>query len=89
MTATILSALANQTRLQLLICLANGEKNVTELIGNCKLSQSAVSQHLEKLRSAGLVTTKREGKEIYYQLIDKKTAKMSETLLKFAEEIKK
>lgn len=89
MTSTVLSALANPVRLQLLICLSDGDKNVTELIGNCDLSQSAVSQHLEKLRSAGLVTTKRDGKEIYYQLIDKRTAKMSKTLLQFAEDIKK
>ena len=89
MNDKVLSSLANEVRLRLLLCLSNGEKNVTELIGNCQLSQSAVSQHLEKLRLSGLVETRRNGKEIYYRLIHTKTAKISEDLLDYVEEMKK
>lgn len=85
---SLLSSFSNQTRLQLITCLSTGEKNVTQLIGNCGLSQSAVSQHLEKLRSAGLVITRRKGKEIYYQLVYPKAGKLSYELLTFAKEVK-
>ncbi|MCL4398090.1 metalloregulator ArsR/SmtB family transcription factor [Patescibacteria group bacterium] len=86
MKSSVLSALTNPVRLKLISCLSKGSKNVTELIGNCGLSQSAVSQHLEKLRGAGLVKTRRDGKEIYYQLTSKKTAKVSYLLQKYLTE---
>ena len=89
MATTVLSTLANETRLKLLVCLSNGEKNVTELIGNCDLSQSAVSQHLEKLRSVGLVATEKRGKEIFYRLGTSETAKISQDLLSYLKEINK
>ncbi len=89
MTSDILSSFSNETRLKLLLCLSKGEKNVTELIGNCGLSQSAVSQHLEKLRSSGLVQTKKVGKEVYYSLVHKKAAELSSELLSFKESINK
>jgi ArsR family transcriptional regulator len=87
METTVLSAFSNKVRLQLLICLSKGNKNVTQLIGNCGLSQSAVSQHLEKLRSAGIVNTKRDGKEIIYSLTYPKAAKISTDLMNFAKEV--
>jgi DNA-binding transcriptional ArsR family regulator len=83
MRSNILKALANPVRLQLLTCLSKGPRNVTQLISNCGLSQSAVSQHLEKLRQAGLVSSRRDGKEIFYQLTSKKTAKISSLLQNF------
>lgn len=88
MESNVLSSLANHTRLKLLVCLSESEKNVTQLIGNCGLSQSAVSQHLEKLRSARLVRARKEGKEVYYSLSNKKIAQMSTKLLSFIEEFK-
>lgn len=87
METKIFSSFSNKVRLQLLICLSKGEKNVTELIDNCGLSQSAVSQHLEKLRKAGIVKTKRNGKEIIYSLTYPKAAKISSDLMTFAKEI--
>lgn len=87
MHSPILSSLSNETRLRLLLCLSKGEKNVTELIGNCGLSQSAVSQHLEKLRKARLVKTRKEGKEIYYSLLNSQTGRMSLKILKFVEDV--
>lgn len=87
MKSNILSSFSNPVRLKILTCLSSGEKNVTQLIGNCGLSQSAVSQHLEKLRSVGLVTTKREGKEIYYQLVYPQAAELSQELQTFIKEV--
>ncbi len=87
MQSKVLSSFSNKTRLKLLMCLAGHEKNVTQLIDNCGLSQSAVSQHLEKLRSSDLVKTRRQGKEIYYSLMYPKTVKISKDLLDFLEEV--
>lgn len=84
-----ISSFANTTRLKLLICLGRGNRNVTQLISNCGLSQSAVSQHLEKLRKAKLVSTKRDGKEIIYKLTSKKSARIASDLLKFSKGVDK
>lgn len=86
MKTSISSCLSNETRLKLLVCLSKGSKNVTELISNCNLSQSAVSQHLEKLRSCGLVATERQGKEIYYSLTYPQVADLSKKILSFISE---
>lgn len=83
----VLSSFSNETRVKLLLCLSQEDRNVTQLIQHCGLSQSAVSQHLEKLRTSGLVTTKREGKEIYYHLVYPKAAELGERLLTFAKEV--
>lgn len=85
MQSQTLSSLANVTRLKLLICLSEGKKNVTELIEKCTLSQSAVSQHLEKLRTSGIVKSEKVGKEVYYTLIDPEVAKLSHDILNFVE----
>lgn len=81
----VLAVLANKTRLKILKCLKGKEKSVTELVNICNLSQSALSQHLMKLRSVGLVKDKKEGRIIYYSLSDKKVARVSEAILNFIE----
>ncbi|MCX7955593.1 MAG: metalloregulator ArsR/SmtB family transcription factor [Patescibacteria group bacterium] len=68
-------------RLKLLTCLKQKPKNVTELIKNCGLSQSAVSQHLSKLKLFKLVVCQKKGKEIYYKLTKKSLGILSEKLL--------
>ena len=80
MSNNVINALANSVRLKLLLCLANDRKNVQELIANCDLAQSAVSQHLKKLRNAGLVKDEREGKYIYYSLTNPHIAKIATNL---------
>lgn len=89
MSNSILSLFSNETRLKLLLCLSESDKNVTQLIEKCGLSQSAVSQHLEKLRTSGLVSTKRNGKEIYYKLLYPQAAEISEKLISMVKEVKK
>ena len=67
---TQLKALANVNRLMILCMLSEGELSVTELNEMIDLSQSALSQHLAKLRSDNLVTTRRESQTIYYAIVD-------------------
>lgn len=64
--AAILSAMANEKRLEILQILQEGETNVTDLARDVSLSQSAVSQHLAKLRKAKLVQTRRDAQTIFY-----------------------
>ena len=66
--ASLLKALANEQRLQVLCCLLNGTKSVGEINEQIALSQSALSQHLSVLRSSGLVTTRRASQTIHYSL---------------------
>ena len=69
-----LQALANQRRLAILSILGRGEHGVGELQRLIGLEQSAVSQHLARLRSAGLVRRRRDGQTIYYRLDGKRVA---------------
>lgn len=66
--AEFLKALANPYRLQVLCELHNGEKSVGELETVVGLSQSALSQHLARLRKDGVVSTRRQSQTIYYSL---------------------
>jgi ArsR family transcriptional regulator len=65
---TFLKALADGTRLQILLLLSQQEMAVCELIEALKMSQPAVSHHLKILKSARLVKDVREGKWIFYSL---------------------
>jgi DNA-binding transcriptional ArsR family regulator len=68
--ARLLKLLANEQRLTVLCRLSGGELSVTELGAFVDLSQSALSQHLGKLRADGLVATRRDAQTIYYRLSD-------------------
>ena len=62
----LLSALANQKRLMIMSYLFQGELSVNALAHKVGLSQSALSQHLAKLRTVGIVSTRRDGQTIFY-----------------------
>jgi DNA-binding transcriptional ArsR family regulator len=64
----LLKAMSNERRLLILCHLATGEKAVCELETLVGLSQSALSQHLAKLRRDKLVCTRRNAQSIYYSL---------------------
>lgn len=68
--ATTLKLIANEQRLLLLCRLSEGECPVSELVELTGLSQSAVSQHLGRLRQGGMVRTRREATTIYYRVAD-------------------
>jgi len=66
--SNFLKALAHESRLIILCILAEGEKSVSELEDALSLRQPTVSQQLARLRADGLVSTRRDGKVIYYNL---------------------
>jgi DNA-binding transcriptional ArsR family regulator len=64
--STLLKAMSNEHRLLILGLLVKGERSVGELVQRIGLSQSALSQHLARLRRDNLVRTRREAQTIYY-----------------------
>ncbi|MEA4910778.1 Transcriptional activator HlyU [bioreactor metagenome] len=74
-------AIGNKERLGLILCLEK-EKTVNDLLELCQLSQSALSQHLKILRDNKIVSTRREGKQIFYKTKDKKFITIGKLLSK-------
>ena len=66
--ARLLTALANKHRLAILCELIESERSVGALVEAVGLTQSALSQHLAKLRASGIVATRRDAQTIYYRL---------------------
>ena len=78
--STLLKAMSNQHRLMILCQLVPGEKCVGELEKIVGLSQSALSQHLARLRRDNLVSTRREAQTIHYSLAGEEASAVIETL---------
>lgn len=78
--AALLRALSHEARLMVLCQLIEGEHAAGALQEASGLSQSALSQHLARLREDELVSTRREGTTIYYSLADDKAARVLATL---------
>jgi len=76
----LLKALSHESRLLILCLLAEGEKSVSELEETMAMPQAAVSQQLARLRFDRLVTTRREGRVIYYSIASPEAARVIETL---------
>lgn len=71
--AAFLKAISNECRLLVLCYLAQaGELSAGELVDRVGLSQSALSQHLAKLREERLVSTRKEAQTVYYKISDPK-----------------
>lgn len=68
--ASSLRLLGDPTRMKLLFALSKGRSNVGRLAELAGASPTAASQHLAKLRLAGLVSARREGSYVYYALAD-------------------
>ena len=68
LAVTILKALANEKRLMIVCALHDHERCVGDLEKMVGLSQSAMSQHLARLRRDGIVKTRREAQTIFYSL---------------------
>jgi rhodanese-related sulfurtransferase/DNA-binding transcriptional ArsR family regulator len=73
-------ALASGRRIELLDVLANGERTVEAVAGEVGLSVANTSQHLQILRQAGLVSTRREGTSIHYRLAGPEVFELWRTL---------
>jgi ArsR family transcriptional regulator len=69
--ADTLRALANERRLQLLcVLMEQDETNVGTLVSRIGISQSALSQHLAKMRDEGIVAFRRESQTLWYRIAD-------------------
>jgi len=68
----IFKALCDETRLKIVEFLLNGEKCVCEIVPFTKRTQSTVSIQLAKLENLGIVESRREGKSVYYKLVNDK-----------------
>ena len=77
---SLLKVLANERRLMILCYLLSGEKSVSELNQRLEMSQSALSQHLAKMREEGLVTFRRESQTLCYRIDTPDVEKLMATL---------
>ena len=81
--ARLLKAVANGRRLAILCELSDGERSVSNLQDVIGISQSALSQHLARLRRDGLVVTRRDAQNIYYRV----SANYVQSLLDYLNEL--
>ncbi|MDP7591319.1 MAG: metalloregulator ArsR/SmtB family transcription factor [Litorilituus sp.] len=82
LVGAILKQVSNPNRLMILCCITDDELTVSDLNQQVALSQSALSQHLAKLREHNIVVTRRESQAIFYRIADPKI----KTLLGFLQE---
>ena len=79
--AAMLKSLGNEKRLMILCkLLEHGEMSVMALSAEVRLSQSALSQHLARMREEKLVGTRRESQQIFYHVIDTRVRRILSTL---------
>mgnify|MGYP003507683948 FL=1 len=83
--ARVGKALASGHRLELLEFLAQGERTVEALAGVTGLSVANTSQHLQQLRQAGLVATRKQGLHVHYRLADADVSELLSVMQKLAE----
>jgi len=83
--ARVGKALSNGNRLELLEFLAQGERSVEELAKIAKLSVANTSQHLQQLRYAGLVESRKQGLKVYYSLSSEDVVSLLAALRQVAE----
>ena len=68
--ADLFSAFSDASRLKIISALVEGEKSVSEIALNAGLSESATSHHLRGLRQLKLVRGRKEGRQVFYSLLD-------------------
>lgn len=78
--ASLLKQLSHPQRLLILCHLAGGEKSVGEIEEACGASQSAVSQFLKAMRLEGLIDSRRDGKKVFYQIVDERVHDLIKSL---------
>jgi len=78
--SSLLKSLANPDRLSIVCLLMEGECSVGELEQQLGIRQPTLSQQLSELRNAGILTTRREAKYVYYRVADKRAETIVEAL---------
>jgi ArsR family transcriptional regulator len=74
--ADLFSALSDPSRLRIISVLLDGEMNVGDLASQLAMSESAVSHQLRGLRQLRLVSSRKDGRQVYYALDDDHVAKL-------------
>lgn len=82
--AALLKQLSHPQRLLILCSMLEGERSVGEIEQSCGASQSSVSQFLKGMRLEGLVESRRDGRQIYYKILDKRIHKLLKALCKLS-----
>ena len=82
MISDVFKQLADPTRIRIIWILFHCEECVINLSALMDMSSPAVSHHLKQLRAAGLITSRREGKEVYYKAADSQQARMLHDMIK-------
>jgi|SRR5690554_5208609 len=79
--AALLKVIGNENRLLVLCLLIQvGEMSVGSMLEHVSLSQSALSQHLSRMREEGLISYRRESQTLYYRIANPDVAKIVATL---------
>ncbi|MEK6625882.1 MAG: metalloregulator ArsR/SmtB family transcription factor [Bdellovibrionota bacterium] len=74
--SSILKAMAHPQRLMIMCYLADSEKTVSELVDLCNISQSQISQFLNRMQREKLLQVRKEGQFSYYSIAEKKVTKL-------------
>lgn len=72
--ADLFRALADTSRVRILLILLQGEQNITALAEMIGISEPAISHHMRSLRHLHIVRWRRQGREVYYCLDDEHVA---------------
>lgn len=78
--AALLASMAHPKRLLVLCQLAEGERTAGDLAARVGLSPSALSQHLAKMKAAGILASRRDGQTLYYRLAGREVRAIIDTL---------
>lgn len=78
--SSMLKAIAHPQRLMILCHLAEGEKNVSELLEVCDVSQSQLSQFLNRMQREKLLHSRKKEQFVYYKLASKELSKLLQSM---------
>jgi ArsR family transcriptional regulator len=78
--SAVMKSLSHPVRLKILCQIMDQERSVNELTEFCKISQSAMSQFLGRMKEEGVVTCRREHHFVYYSVADKKLIKLLQAI---------
>ncbi|MCA6216594.1 helix-turn-helix transcriptional regulator [Ideonella sp. B7] len=74
--AELFGLLSTPVRLKIISAVCNGERNVSELLGEINTTQPNMSQHLSTLYRAGVLGRRREGTQVFYRLQSERVAQL-------------
>ena len=74
--AKFIRGFSDKTRLQILECIKDDERTVSQIVEQLQGNQSNISQHLSCLKGCGIIARRQEGKNVYYGLSNEKVREM-------------